>query len=209
MERKRTHATVRKDSSSTFCNKIGFTCRVFYRPKANLFYSKWHNSRVWRDSSVNLSNQKPGGLEGISFPHSPCYSTTLFLFGVNIQRETLDWLILYRPRPPSPLLTRLRLMGKIEVHQIIILKHTLSCSLKASHGLAIIQSVPTPWFKRVFNLFQRFAQDCLSGVSQHRLNRPWARLRWFNFDSFEKKTFYRVYNRKGHHGGLVTKKMSH
>ena len=98
-----------------FCNKIGCTCRVFYRPKANLFYSKWRNSRVWRDSRENLSNQKPGGLKGISFPHGPCYSTTLFLFGVNIQRETLDWLILHRHRLPPPLLTRLRLMGKIEV----------------------------------------------------------------------------------------------
>ena len=77
---------------------------------------------MWRDSRVNLSNQKPGGLERIFFPHSPCYSTTLICeysasrnILVNIQRETLDWLILYRPRLPSLLLTRLRLMGKMEV----------------------------------------------------------------------------------------------
>ena len=33
---------------------------------------------------------------------------------MNIQRETLDWLVLYRPRLPPPLLTCLGLMGKTE-----------------------------------------------------------------------------------------------
>ena len=44
------------NSSSTFCKKIR-TCCVFYRPNANLFYSKWRSSRVGRDSRVILSNQ--------------------------------------------------------------------------------------------------------------------------------------------------------
>ena len=35
-----------------------FSSCAFYRPKANLFCSKWRNSRVWRDSRVILSNQK-------------------------------------------------------------------------------------------------------------------------------------------------------
>ena len=45
------------ESSSTFCDKI-CTCCAFYRPKANLFCTKWHESSVWRDSCVILSNQK-------------------------------------------------------------------------------------------------------------------------------------------------------
>ena len=32
-------------------------CCPFYRPKANLFYSEWRKSRVWRDSHVILTNQ--------------------------------------------------------------------------------------------------------------------------------------------------------
>ena len=47
----------REHSSSTFCNKL-CTCRAFYWPKANLFCSKWRNSRVRRDSRLMLSNQK-------------------------------------------------------------------------------------------------------------------------------------------------------
>ena len=35
-----------------------FSSCAFYRPKANLFCSKWRNSRVWRDSRLILSNQK-------------------------------------------------------------------------------------------------------------------------------------------------------
>ena len=98
-----------------YATKSAVPVACFTDPRQTCFTAEWRNSRVWRDSRVNLSNQKPGGLEGISFPHSLCYSTTLFLFGVNIQRETLDWLILYRPRLPPPLLTCLGLVGKIEV----------------------------------------------------------------------------------------------
>ena len=98
-----------------YATKSAVLVACFTDPRQTCFIAEWRNSRVWRDSCVNLSSQKPGGLEGISFPHSPCYSTTLFLFGVNIQRETLDWLILYRPSLPPPLLTRPRLMGNIEV----------------------------------------------------------------------------------------------
>ena len=43
-------------SSSTFFKK-NRSCCVFYRPNANLFYSKRRNSRVRRDSRVILSNQ--------------------------------------------------------------------------------------------------------------------------------------------------------
>ena len=46
------------ESSSTFCNRICKFC-AFYRPKANMFCSKWRNSRVWHDSRVILSNEKP------------------------------------------------------------------------------------------------------------------------------------------------------
>ena len=47
----------KSDSSSTSCNKK-FTCCAFYRPKANLYCSKWRRSLVWRDSREILSNQK-------------------------------------------------------------------------------------------------------------------------------------------------------
>ena len=43
------------ESGFTFCNKI-CACCAFYRPKTNLFCSKWRNSRVWHDSRVTLSN---------------------------------------------------------------------------------------------------------------------------------------------------------
>ena len=39
-------------SSALWC-----TCCAFYRPKANLFCSKWPNSRVWSDFRVILSNR--------------------------------------------------------------------------------------------------------------------------------------------------------
>ena len=44
------------EGSSTFATASA-RC-AFYRPKANLFCSKWRNSRVWRDSRVISSNQK-------------------------------------------------------------------------------------------------------------------------------------------------------
>ena len=37
--------------------KTRCTCCTFYRPKANLFYSKWRNLRVWRHFRVILFNQ--------------------------------------------------------------------------------------------------------------------------------------------------------
>ena len=39
------------ESSYTSWNRI-CTCCAFYRPKANLFCSKWCNSRIWYDSRV-------------------------------------------------------------------------------------------------------------------------------------------------------------
>ena len=42
----------KEERSSTFCNKM------FYRPKANLFCSKWRKSGEWRDFRITLSNQK-------------------------------------------------------------------------------------------------------------------------------------------------------
>ena len=44
------------ESSSTFCIKFGRSYAL-YRPKANLFSSKWLNSRVWRDCRVILSSR--------------------------------------------------------------------------------------------------------------------------------------------------------
>ena len=46
------------ERSSTFCIKICQCCAFNYRPKANLFSSKWRNYCVWRDSRVILSNQE-------------------------------------------------------------------------------------------------------------------------------------------------------
>ena len=46
------------DRSSTFCVKAVNVAGFNYRPKANLFCSKWRNSCVWRDSRVIWSSQE-------------------------------------------------------------------------------------------------------------------------------------------------------
>ena len=51
--------------STFFCNKI-CTCCAFYRPKANLFCSKWPKSRAWRGSRVILFIQSEVSI------HSTC-----------------------------------------------------------------------------------------------------------------------------------------
>ena len=63
-------------------NKI-CTCCAFYRPKANLFCSKWRNSRVWRDCHVHLSNS-------IHSIHTTCHNLIccnifLLVFFINLK----------------------------------------------------------------------------------------------------------------------------
>ena len=51
-------SVIEKRCCAFYHQRLNLSCKKFYQPKVNLFWSKWHNSCVWHDYRVILSNQK-------------------------------------------------------------------------------------------------------------------------------------------------------